>query len=713
MVRAVPGSGKTWLVAELIRQELGNWSAKTSGIAALSFTRVGGDEIRKAAGRELNHPHFVGTLDAFLFRFVVRPFLQKCFPNLAVPRLIPGEWGAEHWTNYGRNQKATVGEGINLFGCVFIDEEGGKAVVAHKPHPARPLQRLDDEAEIVVDGKKIKLVKAVKDGKMLRWEQSGLLTHSDAALWASKILEHKTFGVSIRAELVRRFPLIMVDELQDTGYFLGKSIHLLLNDPAARGVLVGDPDQAIFEFNGARPDLFKGFEAIEGAVTLPLSKSQRCPPTIATVASYLRDSEGSIGGDHRKEGRAFLMRYGDMTADVPRVVDAVTTLHDGASVKVVARQTSTVQALIGRSGDEQLPRLGCPSLNHMDRAVVAFWQGRQVTALAAARSALELLLFKHEGVKDTELEQQGIEPTRWRRLAIDCLLRASAKDPMGNLYDWQTDVSKILDEQLGGFGLDESCGFAVGKLKPEKRAGWDKPCTDYLPRPNTSMTLSMIVPVQTVHGVKGETHDVTIFVCPDAKKAHYCPSAVWWSDDVKGREERRIAYVAMTRTQGDLIVLVSNNCYQRLCTTRKSFVESFECMTVSEYVSIAEQARRLERVAEQLMSTLRQPDVAERLRAAPGANEWSAAQIVGHMVEMIPYWLDHCRTLISAAEPPAFGRSPNASERLAGVEHGATGDPDELLSQLNNEVQSAAKIIRRMSAVESAVSAAFTFTEAR
>lgn len=55
IVRAVPGSGKTWLVAELIRQKLRTRTMRGSGIAALSFTRVGGDEIRKAVGHELNH----------------------------------------------------------------------------------------------------------------------------------------------------------------------------------------------------------------------------------------------------------------------------------------------------------------------------------------------------------------------------------------------------------------------------------------------------------------------------------------------------------------------------------------------------------------------------------------------------------------------------------------------------------------------------------
>jgi uncharacterized damage-inducible protein DinB len=109
------------------------------------------------------------------------------------------------------------------------------------------------------------------------------------------------------------------------------------------------------------------------------------------------------------------------------------------------------------------------------------------------------------------------------------------------------------------------------------------------------------------------------------------------------------------------------------------------------------QARRLEAVAEQLTALLRQPDVAQRLRAEPSENEWSAMQILAHMVEMIPYWLDDCQTLVAAAVPPRFGRSLDAPERLAGVARGTAGNSEELLRQLNDEVQVAAKAIRDMS----------------
>jgi uncharacterized damage-inducible protein DinB len=115
------------------------------------------------------------------------------------------------------------------------------------------------------------------------------------------------------------------------------------------------------------------------------------------------------------------------------------------------------------------------------------------------------------------------------------------------------------------------------------------------------------------------------------------------------------------------------------------------------------QARRLERVYEQVASLLGRHEVAARLRTPPGENEWSAMQALGHMAEMIPYWLHHCRVLMAATgAPPTFGRTPGSPERLAGVAHGAAAQPDALLGQLRQEVQAAAESIRKLSAAERA-----------
>ena len=113
------------------------------------------------------------------------------------------------------------------------------------------------------------------------------------------------------------------------------------------------------------------------------------------------------------------------------------------------------------------------------------------------------------------------------------------------------------------------------------------------------------------------------------------------------------------------------------------------------------QAQRLEHVYQQLAALVRQPDVMRRLRTPTSENDWSAMQILGHMIEMIPYWLANCRVLIAATgAPPQFGRSLEAPERLEGVERGATGNPDQIMQQLREEVYAAMSVIRGISPAE-------------
>jgi uncharacterized damage-inducible protein DinB len=125
-------------------------------------------------------------------------------------------------------------------------------------------------------------------------------------------------------------------------------------------------------------------------------------------------------------------------------------------------------------------------------------------------------------------------------------------------------------------------------------------------------------------------------------------------------------------------------------------------MTVEQKGTRADsQARRLEAVGEEMTNLFRRPEVDWILRHASGVNDWSAMQILGHMVEIIPYWMNHVMAMISAAGGSyRIGRAAEAPERLAGIERGAAGDPDEILHHLNEEIRAAADTIRRMTLEE-------------
>jgi hypothetical protein len=77
-------------------------------------------------------------------------------------------------------------------------------------------------------------------------------------------------------------------------------------------------------------------------------------------------------------------------------------------------------------------------------------------------------------------------------------------------------------------------------------------------------------------------------------------------------------------------------------------------------------AKRIEQVYDEVANLLQGPGVASRLRTSPAATEWSAIQTLGHMTEMIPHWLHHCRMLIEATGPPDVRAYPEVV--------GATGE---------------------------------------
>lgn len=580
IVKAVPGSGKTWLVAELIRRELIKNCTGSQGIAALSFTRVGGEEIRRAVGYDLQHPHFIGTIDSFLFRFVVRPFLKQVLPDLAKPRLIPAEWEPKEWNKgpdkriftvpFERDGQTKI---FNLFRVYLLNECNNKPVVSYKAHDWEPIVTLNEaESNLILESKK-KL-----------WKQLGWLTHSDAAYLANFILKHNQYGAIVRTEVHRRFQFLIVDELQDTGWFLGNCVMQLLTELTIKCVLVGDPDQAIFEFNGARPDLFDRFNSLEGAEEFNLNRTLRCSKAICSVANHLSESGRIIEPANDQTGRAFLLHYTNFSDEINDLCTKLTNRTNGMIGRVLARQTKTVDQITGLSVKDA-PKLGSVPLNHLHRAVNHFRHGNQKKALAATSASLEYLVYNHEGIDQDDLDRKKIYSFDWKQLCVESLLEANRETNDETFGSWGIRISDFIEKRLKKVLSRKNDGEKVSKIRQPLAKKGSKKRNKYLVVTSSIHPAENRMPVQTVHAVKGETHDLTVLICPDPKEEARCPSMVWWSENEIDKEEKRIAFVAVTRTCGDLIMCVSEQCLARLKKYRADFVNTFDCMSFKEFIA--------------------------------------------------------------------------------------------------------------------------------
>jgi len=574
IVQASPGSGKTWLIAEAIRQELGSMGGSQRGIAALSFTRVGGSEIRAAVGCDLDLPHFVGTIDAFVFRYVVRPFVREIAKDHVPPRLLPADCLPEKWTKRPDNAKWTVtgvsGAEYNPLEVRFVEEaiDGNLIMTTPRPHKkgVYDLVPANDRNGLL-------------DDKRTIWKKFGLMTHSDVSYIASKLLRHKASGAAIRAIIMGRFPMLIVDELQDTGFFLAQCIKSLLSEESSRGLLVGDPDQAIYEFNGAVPQLFQDFSTIPGSRVYSMETSRRCPTSVTTCAMHLKETPGALTSRPGDSGRAFLVTYTDMRSDVLRLSAHILSVRPTAIGKIIVRNTSTMDTLLGRKG-KTFKLLHCPPITHLLRGVVELRKNVTKKAAASAQAAIDLAIFKHEGVSSEELELRNISEFDWKYLALKCLVRSAGIATSQTLYAWQIAAGLAMHEEF------QKCPWLrdllpENVLKPKQVEGWDTNMDVIIPTDVAEEQPGF--PVETIHGVKGETHDVTMMVFDDARSVNRCPSHIWWSDDAEHKEEKRIAYVGMTRSRADLLLLVSTECAARL-SEKRDFSSSWVHLSIDEAV---------------------------------------------------------------------------------------------------------------------------------
>jgi len=560
IVEAAPGSGKTWLIAEAMLSELKGWPSSTGGVAALSFTNVAGEEIADALGGEPAHPHLVATIDRFLFRYVVKPFAAKLNAYWPTPRLLPADAvdSVQHLRGYGDVRVAVTDSKWkeSLFHFDFTGEEAGAPIFTVRS--GWRSQTLDSKASL-----------AILEEKKRLWRKTGYVSHSDAAYIASVITARMPASNDITRLIGRRFPVLIVDELQDTGWYRSAALLALLRNESVRGLVVGDPDQAIYEFNGATPEVFEAFKDLPGARVLTLNESRRCPPEVCRVACALSDTRRIVrpSAERARElGTATLLVYDNPLSLVRRFEDLAASL---APQKVVflARKNTDIDKLQGLSRPAEKPLRSRP-LELLKAGVEDLRRGHQQRALRLSYSALAWVVFGHDAPHRDDFSAVGVSEVDWKRVVVATLLHAEERAQSVSVYEWGCGLKDYVRERLDEAGLWE------GAVKPlALRAPGQKVAKQMLwgERYATLAAAPSSLVFSTVHGVKGETHHTTVLFVPVVSEAK-CPSVVWWAGDTGGREEGRVAFVAVTRAASDFVLAVHRSTYRRLEERQPEFV---------------------------------------------------------------------------------------------------------------------------------------------
>lgn len=549
VVRAGPGAGKTAVFVEILNRELNAFARSGVGIAALSFTNAAREEIAERLGGTPSSPHFVGTLDAFLFRYVIRPFgAAEGLPRSGA-QVIPAPQaevygGPQVWVGPGKRDW----RGIFELSLKSGQEDDPEVIVGTRPMSGRT---------------RSSAIQALRKN----WRETGRLAHSHVSYLSSCLLRGK-HQQTILDILAKRFPVILVDEFQDTGHFAGRALLSLLSHRGVRAAVVGDPDQAIYGFSGASGSIFDRAAMLPGARDLTLARSHRCAKKVSQVASALsRSQKGVLALEQASEGRAVLIVYDTPKPTLEDLLVLVPVDDEGATI--LSRKNAPLLALLGNGRSVQPS--GSSFGGGMHKATECFAAGDGSGAYKVVSAILGKVVFGEEVVNASQLEQHGVERWAWKGLCHRLLMKGLGRAPEETWNDWLTRIRTWLGSELALLSVPvPKLGV---KIPAFKKDGNEQRLIQLVPK--SSGRLSM-----TIHAAKGREFRHVLLIVPKPHKRHYpCPSVEWWSKEASS-EEKEVAFVACSRAKETLSIAVHRQTYDALKQTRPEFValfEVFEC----------------------------------------------------------------------------------------------------------------------------------------
>ena len=544
LLRAAPGSGKTWTSCRRFIWRAANWPHPVGGLALLSFTNAAIREFKTATisvGRRdlLSDPNYVGTFDSFVERYILAPFGHLLTGADKRPKLFPGPRPGD-WNNAKLK--------------VWKDGKGDRKI----PVPAW-------EVIPYSDGTKLRFKASPTFGNqsiagaakpVYKLLSLGFYTHAQRIFWACKLLIERPHIAEL---LAARFPEIIVDEAQDTNAWLLILLNFL-RDKGAKITLIGDPDQCIFEFSMADATSLPNLKTKWSIPEKPLSQSFRCNNQIAAAVRNVGGNACFTGaGDGTSEWhRGFVVKessktFSDGLAAFQRLAgEAGVSINSAA---IVCRAHGQLESLRGKVNYTNLKGKA------KDLATAAFLRDSRHDYRGASQT-VERIVRELTG-DDPLWERIDTDPNSRERMAVALAIWKFVKSP-----DRLTPVSQLGDTWIPSMRTQLANLIAEIGLQCDAKLGHHIKATGLSV---AQKSLPLFEPVHefpevrqdTIHQVKGESIDAVLVI--GSTKFWNSVMAAVQSDD--NTEDRRLAYVAMTRARHLLVVGLPKGHYEKHSTT--------------------------------------------------------------------------------------------------------------------------------------------------
>lgn len=511
-VQACPGSGKTTLVGLKLLCLARKWTTSRRGICVLTHTNVARDEILKCislhpTGHALrSYPHFVGTIQEFVNTFLALPSLRS--KGMVVSQIDDDHCVArlERMAAFGtkaylRNRFASISD--------LRYRWQNDALVLVTPAFQGPSQSASYQDLIAIKS---------------RLQREGAFFYSEMYAYAQETLfRSPQLAVSLR----HRFPVVLVDEMQDVQGFQDDLINAIFRDPTVRYQRFGDPDQSIFDgVGGEFPNV-----SYNAAAMQPIAESHRYCPAIAahlpglssrklelTTSCVVNPTDPAntmiLFSDATRD--QVLERFGHIVQALPadrrRTVKAVGGVAENNGEAAAPLNIASYWPDFDRSLQSQnfRPATLCQAVRH-------------ATSFGSSATRIPLLLdavvnvYRLAGTRF--VDRAGAEKPPSRAGLSDHLRSIQAYGPFRRLIaGWvlgpeptEPEWAERIQSLRGLLGLPANVGNAAEFLAYDSTpvsadAAQPAPVNVFISEGGVK------IQVATIHSVKGETHDATLLL---------------------------------------------------------------------------------------------------------------------------------------------------------------------------------------------------------
>lgn len=588
MVLAGPGSGKTTVITHRIKYLTEDCRINPSDILVITFTRAAAEEMKERYVRLTGAARGVsfGTFHSIFFQIL------KLAYRYTAQNIVRTEQQMQFIRELAGKEELELEDENEFVTSVLSEISSVKGEMIDLRHYYS--KNCPDET-----------FRRIFSGYEEQMRRSGLIDFDDMMVMCWQLFRERK---DILAAWQKRYRYILIDEFQDINRLQYEIIRLIAQ-PENNLFIVGDDDQSIYRFRGARPEIMLGFERdYKNAKRILLDVNYRCTAEIAGPSLRLiENNEKRFKKNIRTagaRGKNIITRvWQDSFEENNRIAGEIKQYLEAgyqySDIAVLYRTNSGPRLLMEKLMEYNLPFRAKDTVPNL----YEHWISRNILTY------IKIALGSRER---SDFLQIINRPNRY--ISRDSLRNQTVDfGELKNWYgekDWMVDRIENLEYDLKavsrmsplaavnyirqGIGydgfLEEYAGFR--RMKPEElletadqlkesAAGyktyeeWFRHIEDYAEELKRQASAGKAaeedaVTLATMHGSKGLEFKIVYIL--DANEGVTPHSKAALDEDIE--EERRLFYVAMTRAKERLHVYAVKERYHKKVEVSR-FVEEY------------------------------------------------------------------------------------------------------------------------------------------